>query len=264
MILGTTITFRSPELCKETLDLAAQMSTRPTPGRLALIDDTICALKGAGIWAKLDVLWMMAAHDAQAARLNWKAPASFALTAVNSPTFTADQGYAGNGTTSYLNTGWNPSVNAVNYTRNSAMLATRSRTSGTTNSPMGQFTSGNGTTFRHRSTTDTMDFRINQTNACSISGVTSGVLFGAGNRSGSNALQGYIDGVAQTISGSTEASTAINNNSIFIGAFNDVGVPNSLHTRQYASLFIGASLTAAEHQALAAIERQYMSATGAA
>ena len=58
----------------------------------------------------MEGLWVTAAADAQAGRQNWVQDA-YNLTTVKSPTFTADRGYQGNGTTSYLWTGTiDPSV----------------------------------------------------------------------------------------------------------------------------------------------------------
>jgi len=85
--------------------LIARMSVAPGEARAALIDALVRALKAAGVWAKLDALYLLAAHDAQAARLNWVG-SSFTLAAVNSPGFTVDRGYAGDGATSYLDSGF--------------------------------------------------------------------------------------------------------------------------------------------------------------
>jgi hypothetical protein len=41
-------------------------------------------------------------------------------TAVNSPTFTINSGFSGNGTSAYINTNFNPSTSGVNYTLNDA------------------------------------------------------------------------------------------------------------------------------------------------
>ena len=71
------------------------MSVQPTNARKALIDALITSLKSAGVWAKLDVLWIPAAHDSQAGRLNWKSPGTFTLAEVSSPTFTLIHEYHG-------------------------------------------------------------------------------------------------------------------------------------------------------------------------
>jgi hypothetical protein len=101
--------------------LVAAMSVEPDDTRKAHIDTTVGSLKSAGIWAKLDRLWMLAAHDSQAARLDW-ITASNSLSAINSPTFTADAGYASDGSTSYLNSGFIPATHGVNYLLDSASM----------------------------------------------------------------------------------------------------------------------------------------------
>lgn len=84
----------------EAVSLFARMATQPDATRLALIDATIRSLIAGGVWAKLDSLYVMAAHDSQAARLNWVANES--LTAYNSPAFTVDRGFKGDGASAYL------------------------------------------------------------------------------------------------------------------------------------------------------------------
>jgi hypothetical protein len=81
----------------------AAMSVEPDATRKGLLNDLIVGLKADSIWAKLLGLWVFAAHDEQAARVNAKTPAQV-LTAVNSPAFTTDRSYAGDGATSYLAT----------------------------------------------------------------------------------------------------------------------------------------------------------------
>ncbi|MCJ8143876.1 hypothetical protein MKI84_13205 [Ancylobacter sp. A5.8] len=87
--------------------LAARMSTAPTTERLRLVSALIGALKAGGVWPKLDALYILAAHDEPASRLNW-AQDAYELTAVNSPTFTLDRGWQGDGATSRLASGFLP------------------------------------------------------------------------------------------------------------------------------------------------------------
>lgn len=108
--------------------LFARMTTAPSPARKAAISAYISALKTASIWSKLDALYSLAANDTQAALLNWVAN-QYNATAVNTPTFTANQGYAGDGTTSYIDTNFTPS-SAVSpqYALNSASAFVKSNT----------------------------------------------------------------------------------------------------------------------------------------
>ena len=112
----------------EALTYFAAMSVAPDDTRKGHLNTLIASLKTAGVWAKLDGLYIMAAHDAQAARVNAVNPASVA-TANGTITFTTDRGYAGNGTTGYLNTGFNPTTApSPKYARNSAHMGAWSRT----------------------------------------------------------------------------------------------------------------------------------------
>lgn len=81
-----------------TTALLAAMSSQPDATRQTVIDTAIAGLKSDGVWAEMGLLYVMAAHDSQAARLNWINPGTSTLTANNSPTFTTDRGYTGGGT----------------------------------------------------------------------------------------------------------------------------------------------------------------------
>lgn len=107
--------------------LVARFTTPPTNTRKALIDNLVGALKAGGVWAKLDALYVMAAADEQAARRNWIADSNN-LVAVNSPTFTADRGFAGDGSTSYLDT-LLANNGATHFTQNDGYLGSWATTS---------------------------------------------------------------------------------------------------------------------------------------
>jgi len=57
---------------EESLSLLARIDLEPTIARKEAIDDVIIALKAAGVWDELDILYIFPAHDLQAALLNWK------------------------------------------------------------------------------------------------------------------------------------------------------------------------------------------------
>lgn len=104
------------------LTLFAAMSTPPTAARKVQIDTAIKSIKASGAWTLLDALWVLAAADSQAAYLNWKNPATFTLVETGTaPTFTADRGVTGNGTTSGL-TGPNLSTFGGQFSLNNAHL----------------------------------------------------------------------------------------------------------------------------------------------
>lgn len=106
----------------EATALFARFTSDPGTTRKGHIDTLITALKTAGTWAKLDALYVLAAHDSQAACRNWITN-SYNLTPNNSPTFTTDRGYTGNGSNATLSTGFIPSsASSPKYVQNSGTL----------------------------------------------------------------------------------------------------------------------------------------------
>lgn len=104
----------------ETVALIARMPHTPPPSRQYLMDQLVGALVDAGVWARLDALYVLAAADAASARVNWVS-SSYGLTEVNSPNFAPDRGYASDGGSSYLATGLVPS-NATHFQQDTASL----------------------------------------------------------------------------------------------------------------------------------------------
>lgn len=100
--------------------LITYMTTAPSAARRILINDLVKDLKEAQVWHKIDVLYVMAAHNEQAGKLNWKDGEFFGLTNVSATVFTADGGFTGDGVADYLDTGWAPSTNGVSFVQNSA------------------------------------------------------------------------------------------------------------------------------------------------
>lgn len=77
--------------------------------------------------AEFDRLWIHGLSDSVAARTSFVNPSSTMITAVNSPTFSANRGYQGNGS-NYLNTNFTPSTQAVKSTQTSSSIFIYSRT----------------------------------------------------------------------------------------------------------------------------------------
>ena len=94
--------------------------TAPSATQQTLQNTLVTDLKTAGVWDKLDVFYVFATDgDSDYATLNWKAPSSHQATKVNSPTFTADSGFTGDGISSYLDANFQP-VNGSQYAQDSA------------------------------------------------------------------------------------------------------------------------------------------------
>ena len=99
----------------ETTALLAAMTVPPSAPTVTLINTLIASLKsyttsfGQTLWDALDFLYLLAAEDAQQARINWKNPTQVG-SVVGSPTFTTKKGYKGTLGTSYIDTGINLST----------------------------------------------------------------------------------------------------------------------------------------------------------
>ena len=104
------------------LDYATtQGYTLPSASQQALQNQLVLDLKSGGIWSKLDIFYTFATDgDSDFATLNWKAPSNYQITKVNSPTFTTNDGFKGDGTTSYLGVPFQTANDAVNFQADSA------------------------------------------------------------------------------------------------------------------------------------------------
>ena len=93
----------------------------PQSDQQELQNTLVTSLKSAGVWDKLDLFYVFASDcDSDFATLNWKAPSTFQISKVSSPTFTTDVGFSGNGTSYYLDTDYTPSDDGNNYTQDAA------------------------------------------------------------------------------------------------------------------------------------------------
>ena len=118
--------------------------TLPSASQRIKQNSLVLSLKSGGIWNKLDVLYIFANDGgSDFATLNWKAPTLNQATLINSPTFTNNQGFTGNGTSSYINTNFNPATSGVNYTLNNASRNIFVRNQSTSASTLDGVPSGN-------------------------------------------------------------------------------------------------------------------------
>lgn len=107
--------------------------TLPSSAQQVKQNKLLVDLKSGGIWSKLDTFRVYATDgSASFALIDWKRLAL--CTAVNSPTFTTNQGYSFNGTSSYIDSNFNPNtvVGANNYKILNASLGCWLTVAGTT------------------------------------------------------------------------------------------------------------------------------------
>jgi len=234
------------------------MTTFPTSARVADISRVINALVAAGVWGKLTGLYVMAAHDSQAARLDWMHPttAAYTLTVGGTPTFTTDRGYTGDGSAAYLDNA--VAMNALpGYTLDSAHIGAWILTNVAENLGDLGSTTASQIRLRTRSSTDTLTGRINSTNQTTVTGITTSIGHSVLNRSGASAVETYKNGV--NVGSSTEASTAVPT-----GVFSPLRENATFSTKRIAIAHSGVSMTAAQHSAFYTIFLTYLQSVGAA
>jgi hypothetical protein len=225
--------------------------------REVYVSALIVSLKAAGVWVSLDRLWLHAAENSVQALTDLKARA--AATAVNSPTFTTDRGYAGNGTTSYLDLGLNANA-ATYFTRNDASFGGWISLSPTANGGFDfGWDYGGYSMILARYGALSYRFEINAgtnpSGAPANGGLDTGFFHGQRTAAAVSAL--FRNGVS--VISSTAPSTALSARKFGAGAY--VGGPANFSTSRYAASFIGASL-AGKEAALYTAMRTYMTAVG--
>lgn len=237
----------------------------PTGTALTAGNQLVKDLKNASIWNKLDVFYVFATNgDSDFATLNWKTPASFQATKVNSPTFTSLEGFTGNGTSSYLDTNFNLLNNSVNYTQDSASIGVYDRVNNGGNMHrfgVSQSTPANGVLSNWNRPLDNEFAYINSAfpGNFPVADLTiNGFHFL--NRTDSSNFQLYGNG--NLYESGTQTSTSLANGNVFVLAFNRVGTGAQLfYTGQISVFFAGASLASEASAFFTAIEA-YMDAIG--
>ena len=250
---------RNGRLLAESKAIANSFTTAPTSHRQTLIDTAVRNLKGAGIWQTLDLLYLLAAADSQAARINWVNPSANTLTEVNSPTFNADRGFTGDGATMGLNTTKTP----VNAQQNNVHLAAVALTHGTSSNADVSMANGATTTrcqVRARNLTSSLiRTSNNSTNISATTGANVPVMV-LGNRVDSANQSIYINGVADGTGAAT--SSAISGMTQFCVLYNNLSTP-LYSDRQIAFASSGGALTDAQIAAYYTIINAYLAAVGA-
>lgn len=239
------------------LALLAAATTAPVTARAAAINTLIRTLVLQGVWGLIDVMYVLAAADSQLAKLNWKNPTgSFNLTAVSSPTFTADRGYTGNGTSSYLSTGYDTSTASIGFSQNSCHLAAYMLTASASGSAdVGVVSGTNRTYLRGR---NNVQYRVGSASSTnSSSTVTVPALFHVNRPDSANQLL-YINGTLDTTG--AVASSGVSTGAIALLAS---PVAPSFSDRQMAAFTAGRAMNAAQAMSLYNALHAYMVTVGA-
>lgn len=225
------------------------------------IDTLIRGLISDGDWASFDNILLLANETATAALTDLVSLR--AATAVTSPTFTANQGYAGNGTTSYVNTGWNPSTMGVAYTLNSCHIAVYDRTARSDAATV--MSAGvNATNIVN------IGPRFSSLSAYGLNNVAGGSAAPPANAAGwwvcirSDSVNTFMfrNGVQYSTTG-VDTSASIPNGNIFVGGRNNAGALEVGTTDQHAIFTAGGLIPIAAQARVSARFNAYMTSLGA-
>lgn len=226
--------------------------TLPSASTQTKQNQLLVDLKTSGAWAKLDVFYMFAQDGSKEfATINWKNPNANQITLVGALMTWNSSGYIG-GLLSYLNTNYNPTTNATNFSQNNASVGIWKRTHDAT---AGKYMWGNsGASSIVKSVTDP-DARLNQTGGLNATFPASNTGLLILNRTSSTA-------VSFSTNGTTTNTTSINPSVALVNAnysiFTYGTATASTYLGQISSFFLGASLVS-ETSAFYTAMNTYMS-----
>lgn len=241
----------------------ARMATDPGATRKGLYNDLFLALKtgavsGANIYAKLDAVWLIAAHEQSTAILNLKGT-SYTLTAsggMGAGDFTTDRGFLGDGVAKWLDTGIADNAGGINWSQNSATFgAWVNQDNGSTTSAMGSVGSSNLRVLPNAGGSATV--RLHKSTNLSVGGQVNRLGFVAANRSSGTANELYRAGASIGTSATASTATAVTNLSI-------LRATSTYANDRVGAAMVGGSLTANEHLDLYNALNAYLTAVGGA
>ena len=230
------------------------------------VNKLVVDLKAAGVWTKMKAIYPFVGGSAATHKFNLKDPrdldAAFRLVFSGGGTH-GPNGYLGNGSNSFANTYFNPSLN---LTTSSAHHSVYLRL----DLPISPFKAygcmtnfSQGTMFLYPYSynigwiSDLFDY--SQSRVYSNSGNSTGYVIGTRASSNSNKL--FRNGT-QIASSSNSTSGIIPNLNYFIGAYNNNGSPNDYDTNQIAFYSLGDGLTDTETTSLYTAVQTYQTSLG--
>lgn len=248
---------------------AAKMTVAPSSDRLAKLTTFFDSLISNGLWSGISVLQIYASHAEQAALVNAR---NVPVVAANSGmTFTADQGFTGTSTASFINTNVNPVTGDSKLAPGNVSYATYIRGNLATNGCDVGFvptTSGKGILLYFTQATGNASFRVNtmDVNAnntfagpSDISGLWSV------SRKSVNSTTCFQKGTQVGITDTVNADVGESSNVIFVGNRNSGNNTSGTNgtTRQYGMFIAGAGRTPAQEAALNSAVTAYLTSIGA-
>lgn len=248
---------------------ASRMTVAPSTDRLTKLASFFDSLINNGLWSGVSTMQIYASPTEQAARVDAK---SGTVTAVNSGmTFTADQGFTGTGTASFINTGVNPVTGDSKLAPGNVSYAYYVRGNiDTSGVDMGfnSTTTGRSVIVTGAKSPSTSNFRLNNSNT-SADNTYAGIADVSGlwsvSRKTTNACTLFNKGTQVHTTDTVNTDVGESSNTIFVGnrnsSNNTSGVNGTL--RQYGMFIAGSGRTPAQEAALSAAVSSYLTSIGA-
>lgn len=252
----------------EYLIYEAAMSVQPSSTWRTAASQLFVSLRTAlgetSLGDALDIMYILAAETEQAALLNTVNPGTHNATNVNSVAFEASRGMTGNGSSSYLDTNYNPSTQGVNFITNSASMGVYSRTNSIEASGVDMGIHAGfmqpSTRIYSRVTSTQGNIGINDSSSTSFNGSVNSLSLFVLNRASSSDRRLYQAGSELVSLPATSAS--IPSFTMTIGALHGSSF-SSFSQRQYAFAFMGRSMDATEQSDFYDAIQTFMTAIGA-
>jgi len=222
--------------CAQAESFFARLATQPSQARKALYDTLIRALVSAGAWANVDVLQVIGAD--QATSLANLVQASFGATAVNSPAFVADRYFAGDGSSSYLNSNFNPATAGGRFRLNSSAIGFWSVTAGLSSGT--QMGSNDASTRTRLQANSAASFALMSTSGLPTWTNTASDGFFLATRTSTGNVNVYRNSVS--LGSLTEGADSLTSQPIYVGGLNNSGTFGVGSTAQIAAVIIGGNL----------------------
>jgi hypothetical protein len=215
-----------------------------------------------GTWSVLDALYVFATNTTTTANLNLKST-SYGLSQVGSVSFSANNGYTGDGATGYFTTGFTPSTAGGQWGINSASLGDCVLT----DRPIGSVYSSIGASDSLQDDISTILPFYSSSSLIYLNGYgvfpASSTSLGAHTASITSSSQGYtaINGSSTSF---TPASINITTYGLYALALNGAGTASSFSADEIAYLFYGGGLSTTQITAVYDRLHTYLSTVGAA
>lgn len=205
-----------------------------------------------------DVMYVFA-NETQEAALKNVVGRNYDATAVASPTFTVGEGIAGNGSTSYVNTNFNPSSNGYRYSVNSASFGIYSRTDVNGAYIDIGINASSDMAIYSRALSNVAYVRVNSGAWPSTASLDSRGMFIA-NKTFTTEQDLYRN--SSLLIDDTQTNTGLPDDEVFICAWNSGDSPNTPSIRQYSFTFIGKGLTTTQIRQITNCFESYMDHIG--